>query len=152
MKKWTSMKHHHIPGKKNFLANTFSRLPCHNDIDYPLEEEKECLRNIKLDSFHTSILDDYELTDCFLNLPDLNYEPFPLNFQHIAQGQQADQQLLQQERMLPPLQYLLQLFQGMEIISYHPTPTTKWRICIPNNQLIALMRWYHQVLGHQGIH
>jgi hypothetical protein len=35
----------------------------------------------------TSILDDQELTDCFLNLPDLNYEPFPLDFEHIAQGQ-----------------------------------------------------------------
>jgi hypothetical protein len=35
-------KYHHISGKKNFLANTFSRLPCREYIDYPLEE-KECL-------------------------------------------------------------------------------------------------------------
>jgi hypothetical protein len=58
--------------------------------------------NVKLNYFYTSTLDDYEHTNCFLNLPDLNYEPFPLDFQHIAQGQQADQHLLQQ-RMLHPI-------------------------------------------------
>jgi transposase InsO family protein len=54
--------------------------------------------------------------------------------------------------MLHPLQYPSQSFQGLVIISYCPTPTTAWRICIPNNQLLVLMRWYHQVLGHPGIH
>jgi hypothetical protein len=146
-----SPKYDHIPGENNFLANAFSWLPCCEDLDYASEEEKERLTNIKLDSFHTSTFDDHELSDCFLNLPDLNYEPFPLYFQHIAQGQQADQQLLQQ-RMLHPLQYPSQFFQGLETISYRPAPTTAWRFCIPNNQLLALVRWYHQVLGHPGIH
>jgi transposase InsO family protein len=109
------------------------------------------LYKINLDSFCTSILDDRELTECFLNLPDLNYQPFPLDFQHIAQGQQADASLLQR-RMLHPLSYPSQYFNGREIISYRVTPTAKWQICIPTNQLIALVRWFHEVLGHCGIH
>jgi hypothetical protein len=31
-------------------------------------------------------------------------------------------------------------------------PTAKWQICIPTNQLIALVRWFHGLLGHCGIH
>jgi hypothetical protein len=54
--------------------------------------------------------------------------------------------------MLHPIQYPAQFFQGMELISYRPTPKTAWRICIPTNQLLALVRWLHQVLGHPGIH
>jgi hypothetical protein len=50
---------------------------------------------IKMDySYCTSVLDDPELVDCFLNFPGLNYQPFPLNFYYTAQGQQADQSLL----------------------------------------------------------
>jgi hypothetical protein len=88
-------KYEHIPGKNNVIANSFSHLPCRENIDYPLEEEKEQLYKVDLNSFCTSVLDNQELTDCCLNLPDLNYEPFPLDFEHIAQGQQVDDSLLQ---------------------------------------------------------
>jgi hypothetical protein len=94
------------------------------------------MTNIKLYSVYTSILNDPELTICFLNLPDLNYEPFPLDFQHIAQGQHADQLLLQQ-CMLHWLPYPSHYFQGVELISYFLTPMTAWIICIPTNQLLA---------------
>jgi hypothetical protein len=83
-----SPTYHHIPGKMNNIADIFSCLPGWEYIKYTLEEEKERLSNIELNnSYHTSILDDPELVDCFLNLPDLNYQPFPLDFVHIAQGQ-----------------------------------------------------------------
>jgi hypothetical protein len=65
----------------------------------------------------------------------MHYEPFPLNFQHIAQGQQMPS-----------------YFQGLELLSYHATPASQWRICIPTNQLLVLVCWFHQVLGHCGIH
>jgi hypothetical protein len=74
----------------------------------------------------------------------LNYQPFPLDFQHIAQGQQADASLLQR-RMLHLLSYPSQYFQGRKMISYRITPTAKWQICIPTYQLIALVRWFHEV-------
>jgi hypothetical protein len=106
---------------------------------------------VDLNSFCTSVLDNQELTDCFLNLPGLNYEPFPLDFEHIAQGQQTNDSLLQR-RMLHPLLYSLQYFSGCEMISYRITPTARWQICIPTKQLIILVRWFHEVLGHCGIH
>jgi hypothetical protein len=71
---------HHIPGENNNIADTFSRLPRREDIDSPSEEEKTRLSNIPIiNSFYTFIHDDPELVDCFLNLPDLNYQPFPLD-------------------------------------------------------------------------
>jgi hypothetical protein len=82
---------------------------------------------VDLNLFCTSVLDDQELVDCYLNLPDLNL--FPWDFEHIAQGQQADA-LLQQQHMLHPSQY----FNGRKMISYGVTPTARWQICIPNNQ------------------
>jgi hypothetical protein len=108
--------YHHISDRHNFLADAFSHLPCCKNIDYPSGEEKEWLSKVKLDSFHTSIFNDPQLINFFLNLADLNYEPFLLDFQHIAQGQQADQLLLQQQ-MLHLLQYPSQYFQGMELMS-----------------------------------
>jgi hypothetical protein len=54
--------------------------------------------------------------------------------------------------MLHPLSYPSQYFNGRKIISYRVTPTAKWQICIPTNKLIALVRWFHEVLGHCGIH
>jgi hypothetical protein len=48
------------------------------------------LSNVNLDSFCTSILNNPKLIGCFWNPPDLNYQPFLLNFAHTAQGQQAD--------------------------------------------------------------
>jgi hypothetical protein len=86
-----------------------------------------------------------------LNLPDLNYQPFPIDLAHIAQGQRNNQTLLQQ-RMLHPLLYPSQYFNGLELISYQPTPTAPWQICIPMNQLNVLVLWFHAVLGHCRIH
>jgi hypothetical protein len=60
-----SPTYHHIPGKHNFLADSSSYLPHHGNIDYPLEEEKERLSNVNLDSFCTSILNNPKLIGCF---------------------------------------------------------------------------------------
>jgi hypothetical protein len=32
------------------------------------------------------------------------------------------------------------------------TPTARWQICIPTDQLITLVRWFCKILGHCGIH
>jgi transposase InsO family protein len=142
----------HIPGEENFLADSFSRLPIRNDLEYPSEEEK--LRWINMDmelQKTTSILSDVDLVDCFLNLPDLHAAPFPLDFAHIAQGQQLDQSLLHR-RIMHPMQYPNQQFQGIELMSYRPTADAAWKICIPSQQLEELVSWFHQALGHCGIH
>jgi hypothetical protein len=145
-----SPRYHHLPGELNVIADVISRLPCRDDISYPSEEEKERLSKIDISLYHcTSIHDDPELVECFLNLPDLNEQPFPLDFEHIAQGQQAD---ASQRRMAHPLSYPSQFLQGLELMSYRATPTATWQICIPSDQLIVLVQWFHAVLGHCGIH
>jgi hypothetical protein len=144
--------YHHIPGENNVTTDSFGHLPHRENINYPLKEEKEQLYNVNLTSFCTSILEDNELIHCFLNLPDLNYEPFPLDSECIVQGQQADQLLLQ-EHMNHPLLYLSQYFNGLGMILYCVKPTTPWQICIlVTNQLLQLVSWFHEVLGHCGIH
>jgi hypothetical protein len=73
--------------------------------------------DLELSAKYSGSLNDTELVDCFLNLPDLNADPFPLDFAHIAQGQQLDQELLQQ-RTVHPIQYPNQRFQGVELILF----------------------------------
>jgi hypothetical protein len=99
-------KYIHIPGDHNFLADSFSRLPIRDDLDFPSEEEKLQWTNmdLELSSKYSGILNDSEFVECFLNLPDLNADPFPLDFAHIAQGQQLDQELLQC-RLAHPMHY-----------------------------------------------
>jgi hypothetical protein len=74
-----------------------------------------------------------------------------LGFEHIAQGEQADQSLIQQ-RMLHPLSYPFSILQWTWNDPYSITPTAKWQICILTNQLLMLLCWFHEVLGHFGIH
>jgi hypothetical protein len=146
-------QYEHIPGDDNFLTDSFSRLPIRDDLDYPSEEEKSRWTNmdLELSSKYSGILNNKDLVDCFLNLPELNVDPFPLDFAHLAQGQQLDQILLQR-RMVHPMQYPNQQFQGVELISFRPTPNAVWKICIPSQQLQALVAWFHQALGHCGMH
>jgi hypothetical protein len=54
--------------------------------------------------------------------------------------------------MVHPLQYPNQHFQGIELISYQPTPNAVWKICVPSQQVQDLVTWFHQALGHCGIH
>jgi hypothetical protein len=144
----------HIPGDDNFLADSFSCLLIQDDLDYPLEEEKVRWMNmdLELSAKYLITLDDTELVNCFLKVPDLNVDPFPLDFAHLTQGQQLDQELLQQ-RIGHLMQYPNQLFQGIELISFRPTPNAVWKICIPTQQLVqTLVSWFHQALGHFGVH
>jgi hypothetical protein len=121
-------------------------------LEYPSEEEKLCWINMDMELSKTpSTLGNVDFVNCFLNLPDLQAAPFPLDFPHIAQGQQLDQRLLQRY-MVHPLQYPNQHFQGIELISFRLTPNAVWKICIPSQQLQDLVTWFHQALGHWGKH
>ena len=94
----------HIPGKHNFLADMFSCLPCRTDLSQPQEEEKTELKELKLhpmtfDSWYSSTmydhLDNPEVMECFLNLPDNgNDQPIALDYGHLAQDQLLDPNLL----------------------------------------------------------
>ncbi len=73
----------HIAGNDNFLADMFSCLDCLNRLSAnPLKREST---EIPVNNF-SFILDDDELLECFLNLPDTDNIPLALDLAHIAQG------------------------------------------------------------------
>jgi hypothetical protein len=81
----------HIAGEDNFLADMFSG-QC-NRLD---EETTSFLkkRESTVEKF-SFILDDDELLEYFLNLPDGDDIPFALDLEQITQGQNTDQELWQ---------------------------------------------------------
>ncbi|EJK57428.1 hypothetical protein THAOC_22528 [Thalassiosira oceanica] len=62
-------KLYYVPGEDNILADTFSRLPRLGDDSVQPIELDDCY--LGEDGFF-SMMDDPELGDCFLNLPELN--------------------------------------------------------------------------------
>jgi hypothetical protein len=140
----------HITGDNNFLADMFSRLNRLSDdviaVNTPTKRESS------VENYNFSFLiDDNELLECFLNLPDKNELPFALDLQRIAQGQQQDQELWQR-RLAHPLSYPEQQFGDIRVLSYRPNATAQWKICIPTLQLADLVNRYHQALSHCGLH
>ena len=95
------------------------------------------------------ILDDEEMLECFLNLPAQDEIPFALDLQQISQGQNNDPELLQR-RMQHPMQYPKQQFGDIHILSFQPTPESRWKICIPTQQLENITNWFHTVLNRCG--
>jgi hypothetical protein len=126
----------------------FSRLP---RLDEENEQPDHPSKRESTNENFLFILDDEELLECFLNLPDANDLPFALDLERIAQGQNNDPALWQ-SRMQHPLQYPEQQFGNTRVLSYKPTPTSVWKICIPTQQLENVVQWFHQALNHCGLH
>jgi hypothetical protein len=89
----------HIAGDDNFLADMFSQLD-RLDEEYSTSQDTP-LKRESINNF-SFILDDEELLECFLNLPDAIDLPFALDLEQIAQGQQNDPALWQR-RLAHPL-------------------------------------------------
>ena len=104
----------HIAGDKNFLADMFSRLPRRDDI--PQEKESSSsgsefefeleLRHLTLDCWHSSSmfdhLDDPDVFECFLNLPDTGDDiPLALDYLRLSQDQLLDPHLLRNQIQHP---------------------------------------------------
>ena len=147
----------YIKGEENVLADAYSRVPRLDDISRlegknptePVSSKNDTSSHV--DTFY-SILDDLELLDCFLNLPDLEEtEHNPLNYTWIQQEQQNDASLLAlQERY--PQRYITQAIGYQNIICHVKPgdPQTSWKIALPTTVITPVLRWYHQVLGHPG--
>jgi hypothetical protein len=125
-------EYNHIPGDDNLLADSFSHLLIRDDLDYPSEEEKSCWTNmdLELSSKYSGILNNTEFVDCFLNLPELNADPF-LYHTRTAIGSIAITTL-----------YGASYAISKSAISRNQTNliSTVWKICIPWQQLQALVR------------
>ena len=100
---------HYIPGPLNVIADTFSRLGRLDNATTPLvgknagqSANNENESTITYENFH-SILDDPQLAecflalpdeDCYLNLPNTSAVDSPLDLQTISESQQDDTELL----------------------------------------------------------
>jgi transposase InsO family protein len=93
-----------------------------------------------------------------IHLPN---NPFPLNFQDIAQAQMQDQ-LLQQLKHANPNVYQMKEFANSHLLCFrHTLPNVaeliaagrdpyEWKICIPSASRTPIIRWYHFILNHPG--
>jgi hypothetical protein len=86
-----------------------------------------------------------------LNLPNAVDLPFGLDLEQIAQEQQNDPALWQQQ-LAYPLQYPEQQFVNICVLSFQPALNAPWKICIPTQQLEDVKSWFHLALNHCGLH
>jgi hypothetical protein len=75
-----------------------------------------------------------------------------LNFAHICELQQQDEQLLALQVKYPANYVNIQLDDNVDdIICQKKNPTQlNWKILLPESMVAATVKWFHQVLGHPG--
>lgn len=200
---------HYVPGPKNILADTFSRMPTDADEAEPasemdkqhednfslcyhfvrlseddppddevmvgkstIEESNFCFhtpwitpgKTIDYDERnsasaesdavpHTSVLDDPELVECFLNLPQLAAaNESPLRWENVHEMQQTDDQLQEYLQRFPD-RYRYKMIEGHPILVHTKpgdNPDTQWKIALPLNMIPQTIAFYHAILGHPG--
>jgi hypothetical protein len=90
-----SPKMHYVKGPENVLADAFSRVPrAESTVGKNMPNNDDVIDEHYIDCFH-SVLDEPELFECFLNLPEMNIPAEnPLNMEWIREQQQNDVELL----------------------------------------------------------
>jgi Integrase zinc binding domain len=97
-------------------------------------------------------VDDDELLECFQNFPVLELdEPFPLDYNHIAAAQAADNYLQQLLIHQPDCYFPQQLAPETSLVVYQSKPNDPWKICIPTVMLQDVIKLYHLSLNHVGM-
>ena len=88
--------------------------------------------------------------DVFLNYPDLEDPPYPLDFQLIADLQQQDPTLI--EALANEAQrFQQQEMQGVPLVMYQPQRSEQWKVYIPAALQQRVVHWYHMLLCHPGV-
>ena len=144
----------HPPSNEDFkLLNPPSEEDLHRDMpckfsccrNLPLGHLEEDDEDLNINFAHhgfSVLIDDNDMRDCFLNLPEVNNNnPFVLDYVTIADAQSRDAELQQKLQILA---------HNANLICYVAEPNKPWRICIPTEMLQSIVKWYHQVLNHQG--
>ncbi len=93
----------------------------------------------------------WECIECYLNLPETPH--LDLNYAHVCELQQQDEQLLALQVKYQDNYYVnLQLDDNVDdIICYKKDPTQpNWKIASPKSMLVDTIKWFHQVLRHPG--
>ncbi len=94
-----------------------------------------------------------ECIEFYLNLPDTPHpDENPLNYAHIRELQQQDEQLLALQVKYSDNYVNLQLDDNVDdIIYYKKDPTqANWKIALPESTVVDIVKWFHQVMGHPG--
>jgi hypothetical protein len=75
-----------------------------------------------------------------------------LNYAHIHELQQQDEQLLALQVKYPDNYVNLQLGDDVnDIICYKKDPTQPhWKIVLPESIIVDTVKWFHQVMRHPG--
>ena len=138
----------YIEGKNNVLGDAFSRLP---RLDISTTEGKTS--DPSDESLFFSLLDQPDLAECFLNLPDAEMMRNPLDPQWMQENQFEDEQLNARRQDRPEL-FPVKYISGVPLIHYRTDPAEldemNWRIAIPSGLLNDVVKWFHMVLGHAG--
>jgi hypothetical protein len=155
---------HYIKGPRNILADNLSRL--HHLVtlaqiaegkklvepaEVSFEEEDKAYF---LDQEYSGLYNEnvWECIECYFNLPDTpQLDENPLNYAHIHELQQKDEQLALQVKY--PDNYVnLQLDDNVnDIICYNKDLTQpNWKIALPESMISDAVKWFHQVMGHPG--
>jgi len=75
----------------------------------------------------------------------------PIMMPNIQAHQLQDQALVAKSQAPATyMQYPILQINGRQIICHRSTPTSQWKICIPDSLVQQLIVWYHIVLGHRG--
>ena len=151
----------YIKGPLNVIADFFSRMPRTEDPGLnTVGKSLPSKSTIKYENF-CSILDDPDLAECFmalpneecyLNLPNNSAVESPLDIQNISEKQQKDKQLLARLSKHKEL-YFKKDIDGHTVICYCKNKeerNSKWRIALPTNMIKQTVKWFHVVTGHPG--
>jgi transposase InsO family protein len=142
---------HYVKGEDNPMADALSRLHIDSvDTEPTVKTNDEELDQMDpLNAFYSMAIDDDDLFDCFVHLPEAEGIPFQLDYPTIAAAQAGDA-LLQQRLQDQPQQYARQLLAPNVQVICRMENNAPWKICLPDASLDNAVRWYHLALSHLG--
>ena len=160
-----SPKMFYLEGKRNVLADAFSRLPRFDD---PTATEGKSTGPLAppepLHAYHS--LQEVELYECLQHLPEWNeyvetYNSYlnlphsdenPLSLDWLRDTQQSDKNLIARAKE-PGTRYHWRAFGDVRLLCYTKVPgkeDTQWKICLGTEALDSSIHWFHQLLNHPG--
>ena len=101
------------------------------------------------ESFYT-LLDDPELFESMLNLPDTEVQENPLNYGWLAEQQEADVSL-QQLAQRYPNQYTQKMIGNTELICYTKPGDNpaNWKTALAESAVPKVVKWSHMYQGSE---
>ena len=120
---------HYVKGENNVVADAFSRLPQRDSL-----EEKSphlCPSILTLLQLNLMMM---TMLECFLNYPDPNEIPYPLDYALIRQHQINDHGMHMNVIQMPQ-KFVVQQVGQEQLICYRSHPQHPWRIVIPSSLL-----------------